>query len=390
MPRTDTFWRRLSIGCMLAVLALATIGCVWWSGRDIHQAIEVTIALLVVTCPCAIGLAVPLAREVTCAALRRRGIFLRKGGFLERARQVRKILFDKTGTLTSGRLLVSDAGRRALRDLDPADRSTLRAMTACSNHPVSAALQRALQDSEESVPGAARDQIEEHAGRGISWPRDGHEYRLGKASFAGVGGAPEHVCFSKDGIELARFELEEELPAGAEEEIAALERSGYEVHLLSGDRPERVAAARARLGLPSERAAAGLSPEAKAERVRALDDHDTLMVGDGLNDTLGLDSALAAATPAVHHGAISARSDFYYHGDGIASVRWTLLAAARMHRVIRDNLWLALAYNAIVVGLCLTGHVRPVTAAILMPISSSGFVILTTLRLSERRFGWTS
>ena len=165
---------------------------------------------------------------------------------------------------------------------------------------------------------------------------------------------------------------------------------GYEVHLLSGDAQAKVDAAATELGIPAERARGGLTPEAKAARVRVLDDHDTLMVGDGLNDSPSFEAALCAATPAVDRPVLPGKADFFFLGDGIAAIRRSLLAAQHLRRVVRDNLVLAVLYNVAAVGLCLAGVVTPVVAAIIMPVSSVAVVSFTALRLSGRRLAWTS
>jgi Cu2+-exporting ATPase len=124
--------------------------------------------------------------------------------------------------------------------------------------------------------------------------------------------------------------------------------------------------------------------------VRALDRRDTMMVGDGLNDAPSIAAALCAATPAVDRPVLPGKADFYFFGDGLAAVRWSLAAARRLRRIVRTNLAIAVAYNAVALALALAGLVTPVVAAILMPTSSVGVVALTAWRLSERRTTWTS
>ena len=172
--------------------------------------------------------------------------------------------------------------------------------------------------------------------------------------------------------------------------MAALLADGYEVWLLSGDAQAKVDAAARALGLPPGRALGGLTPEAKAARVRAVDRRDTLMVGDGLNDSPSFEAALCAATPAVDRPVLPGKADFFFLGDGIAAIRRSLLAARQLRRVVRDNLAIAVVYNTAAVALCLAGLVTPVVAAIIMPVSSVAVVSLTALRLSGRRLAWTS
>nr|MBC8422811.1 HAD family hydrolase [bacterium] len=163
-----------------------------------------------------------------------------------------------------------------------------------------------------------------------------------------------------------------------------------DVHLLSGDAPERGREAAVELGLSATRARGGLTPEAKAAAVRERDDADTLMIGDGLNDSPSFDAAWCAATPAVDRAVLPHKADFYYLGDGVSAVRRTLQAARRLRTVQRGNLLFAAVYNAAAVGLCLGGLVTPVVAAVLMPLSSVTVVSLTTARLAGGRSRWMS
>jgi Cu2+-exporting ATPase len=132
-----------------------------------------------------------------------------------------------------------------------------------------------------------------------------------------------------------------------------------------------------------------LSPEEKAERVRSLDDHDTLMVGDGLNDSPSFEAALCAATPAVDRPVLPGKADFFFLGDGIAAIGRALAAAHHLRRIVKQNLMIAVLYNVIAVALCLAGLVTPVVAAILMPLSSISVVSLTALRLAKGADSWT-
>ena len=390
------WWHRISGWYVGIVLTAAAAGFAGWVGVDPTAALKVTISILVVTCPCALGLATPLAEELTHVRLRRAGVFLRKHAFLEKALAVRKVLLDKTGTLTLGQLVVDDASRAALAGLDDRARAVLRHMTARSNHPVSAALAAALGDvpagaDEAPVTGAAAEDLAEVPGGGLELPLPDGVWRLGRPGFAAPRGAPgATTVLARDGEPLAAFVLREDFKADAAGEVAALRAAGYDVWLLSGDAQEKVDAAAAALGLPAARARGGLEPEAKAARVRAVDRRDTLMVGDGLNDSPSFEVALCAATPAVDRPVLPGKADFYFLGDGIAAIGRSLRAARRLRRVVRDNLALAVVYNTAAVTLCLAGLVTPVVAAIIMPASSVAVVTLTALRLSGRRTAWTS
>ncbi len=402
---TTRFWRRISLFYVTAVLALASSGFLLWAFRDATRAVEVTIAILVVTCPCAIGLAVPLAHELIHLALRRRGVFLRSGRFLDRALSIKHVLFDKTGTITIGALALSDPSIREIDQLSQDERAILHHMTIRSNHPVSRCLAGALEIPEEGKrPDMlldGNDEVLELPGRGLQTVVNGRDYRLGRESFAQKGSAesdaPENgespTLFSINGRPLATFTFREQFKPDATEETARLIAEGFDVRLLSGDGAGRVRSAAERLGLASPHWEAGLSPEEKAARViaiEAVDPHSTLMVGDGINDAPSFDAAWCAATPAVDRPSLPARADFYYLGEGIGAVRRALTSATVLRRVIRDNLLIAIGYNAIAITLCFAGLVSPVVAAILMPVSSIAVVSLTFFRLSGGRLAWMS
>jgi Cu2+-exporting ATPase len=405
-----TWWTRVASGYVAGVLILAAAGFLLWARTDLHKSLEVTVAILVVTCPCALGLASPLAHEMLQHALRLRGVFLRRGDLLDRALAVRKVLLDKTGTLTLGHLRLSAASTADLRAVDPALRGVLRNMVVRSNHPVSRALLVALEglpgggDSGAAVVAVERDgeTVAERPGRGLEWRRDGRLFRLGRRDFAlaPAGGRPgmrgaDHdsdgaTLFTADGAPIVAFRFEEAFKRDAASEIDRLRDAGYELHLLSGDAPGKVERARRALGLERDRALGGLDPRQKAEVVARLDERDTLMVGDGLNDSPSFEVAWCTATPAVDRPVLPGKADFYFLGDGISALRRTLAGARRLRRVIRDNLVVAVIYNLGAVALCLAGYVSPLVAAILMPLSSIAVVSWTVWRLSGRRLAWMS
>lgn len=387
--RQDRFWSRFATVYVFAVLALAALGFVFWSHESVERGIEVALSVLVVTCPCALGLALPLANELVHMALRRRGIFLREASFLRRVLRVRHVLFDKTGTVTRGTLRLSDAARGDLARLDDAARAVLAHAAAQSLHPTSRCIHRELAGDGPTrlVEGL---EVREIAGRGLEIQDGAHVWRLGNPEFTlPQPAAQAGTFFTRDGAVLARLDVEEELKSDAREEVARLEGRGLRVHLLSGDREERVVRVATELGIEPERVRAELGPEDKAGYVRALDLRNTWMIGDGINDGLAFDAAYCAATPAVDRPNLPSRADLFYLGDGIGAVRTTLGWARRLASVLRVNLVLAITYNVAVVGFCLAGEIGPIAAAILMPLSSIGFLSLTTIRLTRRTQAWT-
>ena len=412
----DPWWARVALLYVVAVLGLASAAFVKWWSAGAEQAIAVALSVLVVTCPCALGLAVPLAHELVHSALRRRGIFLCRQGFLRRALRVRSVLFDKTGTLTRASLRPTEDTARALRGLGEEDQFVLATACAHSNHPIARCVHEFL---ERERPGGWVEGlgVEEVAGNGLearlgsrSWRFGHHEFALqgrrrnandhGRSSLPrhdstpgvdGRAGDSRGTCFASEGKPLCFLDFEEELRPDAADEVAALRAEGYRIHVLSGDRNERVRRVGNALGMDEAELHGELDPAAKAEWVRRIDEGgDTCMVGDGINDGPAFDAATCAATPAVDRPQLPSRADFYFLGDGIAAVRTAMAAARRLHRVVRANLVLAVAYNCVAVTLCMLGFVGPLTAAIAMPLSSVALVSWTSVRLAPGGPAWTS
>lgn len=412
--RATPWWQRLATAYVSGVLAVATLGALgyWLVTGDAGRTLDVTTAILVVTCPCALGIATPLAYELVHAGLRRAGLYVRAAGFLDRARDVKRVVFDKTGTLTTGVLglvaLDHDGvpdDTRPLAALRADERAVLAAMTARSTHPKSAAVLAALDlraseqdaqaraDLDQRGPGAGLD-VEERAGAGLEARVDGHVFRLGSASWcvADAGALPENadLVFSVDGCARALLHTEERLRPGAAREVARLEREGYEAWVLSGDGEERVAQLAAAIGIPRERAVGGRSPQGKSDWLAAHDRHDTLMIGDGLNDALVVGEAHCSGTPAVDRPFVPARSDFYFVTPGLAPIGLGLRASRALHRATTRNLRAALAYNAGAVALCFAGLMSPWLAAALMPASSLAVIFATLASLGPRSSLWKS
>ncbi|MGM0576076.1 MAG: heavy metal translocating P-type ATPase [Myxococcota bacterium] len=370
----DGFWHRLSSGWVLGVLTAAVIGFSAWLSAGWMPALEVAVAVLVITCPCAFGLATPLAREMAQARLRRLGLFVRRDAFLDRAWRVRKVLFDKTGTLTLGRLSVADPA--ALDDLDEPARVALAQMVARSNHPKSRAILEALEADEAPTLDPAAE-VSEIPGTGMRLA--GADGRWDLIS-AGEG----DVRLLRDGAAVARVGFREVLRHDARREMDTLRRRGVEVHLLSGDDPERVAEVARTLGVDPDKVHGGLEPDHKARIVRDLDDEDTLVVGDGINDGPALDAAWCAGTPAVDRPTLPSRADFYLMTSGLGPISEALDTAATVRRVIRRNLTFAVVWNVTGVSLALAGLLSPLICAVAMPFSSLTLVTATAAALRPR------
>jgi Cu2+-exporting ATPase len=389
--RRSAWWQRLTRLYVAGVLLLAVGGFVgWWVATgDVAPALSVATALLIVTCPCAFGISTPLAYEMVQAGLRQRGLFVRRASFLDRAREVRHVVFDKTGTLSTGALYV--ANPKALDILTPVARQALYDMVARSSHPKSAALRDAL-TADFVLDPAAR--VVERPGRGLELERHGRLWKLGDPQWACAHArdvrASFDVALAEDGRFVAGFRTAERLRDDACRELRALIDDGYDVSLLSGDAQPRVLAAALDCGVPAKRAIGECGPHAKA---RFLEEHDgthTLFVGDGVNDTLALDRALVSGTPAIDRPFVPARADFFFVTPGLAPIRLALRSSRVLAQVVRADLAIALAYNAVTVVLALAGRMPPLACAVLMPASSLTTIAATVAALSPRSGLWRS
>jgi Cu2+-exporting ATPase len=372
-------WNRLAKRWVVTVLGVSTLGFFLWLPHGVNGALNVAVSLLVITCPCAIGIAIPLAYELVQSRLRKGGFYVRSTDLLDRLTEVKQLVFDKTGTLTLGRLELVDPGLAAR--LDETSRDVAYNLAVRSSHPVSAAIARALEAVGAKYDASA--QIEEHPGRGMEWKRDDGAWRLGRADWASdqPGRA---TTLGRDGHVVTPLELREVLRADARAELQRLQNLGFKVWLLSGDAPSRVETLAKGLGIEPARALGGLSPEDKAARVRELGATDALYVGDGVNDALAFEAALAAGTPAIDRPVMPSKSDFFLVGEGLAPIHTALADAQLLRKVVQRVLGISLAYNVLAITAALLGLMSPVAAAISMPASTLTLLLITVSSLAVR------
>ncbi len=372
-----------------AVLVVAFLGGLsWWIiGGDPVKAAQVFISVLVVSCPCATGVALPLCDELAVARLRRLGVFLRVPDFWGRLRRVRSVVFDKTGTLTLEAPALLNP--ESLDGLSPEASKALVRLVETNLHPVGRALRAAALSRfsaevvKESLSGHA-PVLRETIARGVCFENEVAVWSLGRVGWSplenqAVVSAPSVVVLAspsadcelrRNGELVASFRLAEAIRADAPAEIAALRASGLEVAILSGDQPAKVARMADQLGLPRDRAIGGLSPDGKADWLREAGASRILFVGDGANDSLAFDAACCRGTPVADQGLLEGKSDFYFLGRGLRGVRAVFETAALRQRAVGVVFGTALAYNLTVVSLSLAGHMSPLIAAIVMPLSS--------------------
>ncbi len=377
-----------------AVHLSALVTFVWWffvAGVGTGQALLTASAVLIVTCPCAVALAVPAVQVIATSGLFRTGTLLKSPTALERLAEVDTAVFDKTGTLTEPVLAL---------DTSAVDRDALAvaaSLAANSRHPLARALVAA------AGPVAAADGVVEHQGLGLE--ADG--VRLGSRVFCGVAGGEEtegagsekghslprgeggsagaapELWLTRPGHPPQRFAFTETLRADAVATLAQLRRMGLKLRLLSGDRPGSVAAIATALGIDDWQAEC--TPVQKVAAIEALREsgRHVLMVGDGLNDSPSLAAATVSASPATAADLSQTVADVVFQGGNLAPVALALSTARRARAVMRQNLMLSIGYNTLMVPLAMAGFVTPWLAAAAMS-SSSLLVIANSFRLKGK------
>ncbi len=363
---------RIVRGYIVGILLVATLaGLGWWVGTgDALRTWAVVTAVLVVSCPCAVALAFPLADEMATVALRRRGVFVREGDLWTKLGRVRQVVFDKTGTLTLEAPVLQNPA--ALRALDPEARAALHALVRDNAHPVSQALLENL--LADGAPAALAGDVGETVGCGVEIGA----WALGRAGWRGPASTDGATVLTRDACVVAAFSFADTVRADARAEVAALRRRGLEVRILSGDRQEKVSALTAELGLPADCGLGALSPLDKAAWFTGERAETALMLGDGANDSLAFDRARCRGTPVIHRGLLEHKADFYYLGRGIGGIRALFEVDAVRRRTQTVILIFSIVYNVLAVGLAVAGRMNPLVAAILMPVNSLATLAIVT------------
>jgi Cu2+-exporting ATPase len=346
---------------------------------DMHRAVTIAIAVLIITCPCALGLAVPMVQVIAARKLFENGIMVKDGGALERLAEIDTVVFDKTGTLTSGvpRLVRP-------RGMDH-EAIAIAASLAChSRHPYSRALLEAAAGLAPSP--VALDQISEHPGYGLEARAGAAVYRLGRPDWALANGAgvermsgDASVVLSRNRSRLADFRFEDRLRVDAAIAVAELKHGGLGVEIVSGDRASAVRPIAAQLGIPG---LAAVLPGDKAAHIAALqsEGRKVLMVGDGLNDAPALAAAHASMAPASAADVGRSAADLVFLRESLSAVPQAVSIARNASRLVRQNFAFAIAYNVVAVPVAIMGEVTPLLAAIAMS-GSSIVVVANALRL---------
>ena len=359
-----------------AVHSLAALSFVGWmlAGAGWHEALLIAVAVLIITCPCALGLAVPIAQVVASGALMRQGVLIKDGSALERLAAADIVLIDKTGTVTLGRPVPM-----GVLPLSDAEKPVALALAQVSRHPLARALAAAL--TAQAVAPATIGDVAEASGLGVSATADGVPARLGRPDWVGGDAAGDTLmtAFRRGDGPLRLLPFHDGLRPDAAAALARLRSLGLSVAMISGDRPAAVAAVAGPLGLA---ATSELQPGDKLAHIEALQarGQHVLMVGDGLNDGPALKAAWVSMAPASASDVGKTAADLVFMGDRLLPVAQAVLAARRTMAVVRQNFILAIGYNVLAVPLAIAGQVTPLVAAIAMS-GSSLIVVANALRL---------
>ncbi|WGR73246.1 MULTISPECIES: cation-translocating P-type ATPase [unclassified Bradyrhizobium] len=358
---------------LLTILGGVVFGASW------HDATVTGIAVLIITCPCALGLAIPTVQTIASGAMFKSGVLLNSGDAIERLAAADHVIFDKTGTLTQPDLVMVSADSIPGAILGLAGRLALS-----SHHPVAAAVARTTGAKSPIVAAV------EEPGQGVRATHDGMEIRLGRPSFCGaellatrrgdLDPEASVVAFS-NGAQKYILSVRQALRPDAKPVVSALQSRGMGVEILSGDHETAVQATALALGIPEWRA--GVTPADKIARVEELKGRGmkVLMVGDGMNDAPSLAAAHVSVSPISAAHLSQATADLVFLGKSLAPVFAAIDLSRKALHLMRQNLWLAIGYNFLAVPIAISGAVTPLIAAAAM----SGSSILVTLNALRAR-----
>jgi len=358
--------------------ALTFLG--WWLLMQAPWQVSLlhAVTVLIITCPCALGLAVPVVQVLASGELLKNGVLLKSGDALERLSGVDTVIFDKTGTLT--------LGHPALTGGDYSDKHLALAASLAvhSRHPLSKAI------AENATALRVELTVQELAGKGLVAEMDGSQIQLGSRRWCGLeyaqgeeAGEGLELWLAVDGAPVAHFEFTDTLRTDAAHTVQQLHQMGLQSALLSGDRQATATKVARSLGIPE--VLAEVTPTEKCEYLQNLRKQGkaVLMVGDGLNDAPALAAADASMSPSTAIDIAQNTADIVFQGDKLAPVLSTIKTARRSTKLVRQNFTLAILYNIVAIPLAVMGYVTPLIAAAAMS-GSSLLVILNAFRLKRK------
>lgn len=368
------------------VIAIGLLGGAGWliATGDLLKAAQVLISVLIVSCPCATGVALPMCNEFATARLRRAGLFVKNAQIWERLQAVRTVVFDKTGTLTMDVPRLKNPA--SVRTLDPLAAQALQHLVEHNPHPVARSLRESLLAGHPGLPRLDDGQrVEEAVGQGVAWTdAGGNEWTLGKPGWKNQTPSEAHALLCQNGLTVATFDFEEDVRDDAHSMFAFFNRVGLTTAILSGDAASRVHHIARQLGLPAAHTRAACSPQEKADWIHQHAPGQALMTGDGANDSLAFDAAICRGTPVVDKSILEASADFFFFGRSLQCLPLLFRVAQRRRLTVQAVFAAAVVYNLVAVGLALAGMMHPLLAAILMPLSSVATLAIAWFGLSGR------
>ncbi|MBL9133354.1 MAG: HAD family hydrolase [Verrucomicrobiaceae bacterium] len=358
----DLRLEKLLRGYLIVVVLAGVIGGIWWWQHtgEWTKAMQVMISVFVVSCPCALGVAAPLADDIAASRAEGHGVFVRTLGLWKKLTRLRQIVFDKTGTLTlENPVLVNP---ESLTAIDAPARQALRHLTSGNLHPVSRSLFDALGGTPDQVLDA---EVIETPGQGLHFEQNGIIWAITRPKDQAA-----DAIFTRNGSEVAAFRFHDALRGESGDEVRALTARGLRIRILSGDREPKVADIAAQLGLDRDQWHHSLTPDEKAAWIAAHDPQGTLYIGDGANDSLAFDAASCAGSPVTGRSFLEHKADFYFLGHSMRFMSSLLDIAATHRRAVHAVFGFSVTYNIVTATMGLFGHLSPLLAAILMPLSS--------------------
>jgi Cu2+-exporting ATPase len=367
-----------------AVHTLAAVTLIGWLllGNGWHDSIMAAIAVLIITCPCALGLAVPAVQVVASGKLFRSGVMIKDGAALEKLAGVDTVIFDKTGTLTKGEPALVSPLMVSTETL-----ALAAGLAQASKHPLSRALVREV--ARRGLQPVAVSDVAEHPGLGLAGTYAGEQLRLGSRAWCGMEESGEDLgllefAFRRGARPAVLFQFADQLRPDAATTIAELKQMGLAVHLLSGDREAAVTRVADAVGIDT--AVSRASPQAKLAYVDALSKagRHVLMVGDGINDAPALAAGYTSMAPSTASDIGRTAAETVWMGESAAAVARAIKVSRRTQRIAKENFALAVGYNVFAVPLAMIGLVSPLVAAVAMSTSSI-IVIANALRVGLGR-----
>ncbi|MCB0272032.1 MAG: heavy metal translocating P-type ATPase metal-binding domain-containing protein [Bdellovibrionales bacterium] len=374
-------WHQIAKYYVWIVIALCALGFgLWFAISDISHALSVAISIAVVTCPCSLGLAIPLARTIAHRLLLQEGVFIQKPYVLDHVRTIQNIAFDKTGTITMSQLVWRNVEVVDQMCLD--DQKALFNAVSRSYHPASRAIYERMASLQLEV--VAMD-VREEVGKGLHFKYQGDSYYLGRSLH--VKNKEERleyeVQFYKGENKLKTFQFEEVIQEDMKEVLESLEKKAKHTFMVSGDQSHRVYALAKSLHFKEEHVFSQCTPDQKRSIISNISSSPTMYIGDGLNDQLALDSAKVSALSLHGRLQLSQKADLYFLSFSMKWLSRLFLISDELYSATRFNLRFLVIYNMVTIGLAMAGWITPLLCAVIMPLSSLFVIIVTICKMKK-------